>query len=113
MPTNSRLGRELVIAKVQSALDLDTKKEAEKIVNQVIACIEQVLLENLDSDQFSMKLNSFGKFTVKHKPGIYRLIPFTRETKLTKAKRKVRFTALGKLRQSEVEEEVSDTQNVE
>lgn len=103
--SNSRIGRELLVQKVQQALNLGTKKEAESITNTVIQCIEDTLVENLETDKFSMKLNSFGKFTVRHKPGIYRKIPFTGETKMTNAKRKVKFVTLGRLRQLEVVKE--------
>ena len=77
---NSRIGRELLIGRVQQALNLSTKKEAEELVNKVITCIEDTLIDNLDSEDFSMKLNSFGKFSIRHKPGIYRKIPFTGES---------------------------------
>ena len=50
---------------------------------------------------FTLKLGSFGKFSVRHKPGILRKIPFTGETILTKDRRKVRFVSLGSLRQCE------------
>lgn len=99
---NSRIGRELLISRVQKTLNLSTKKEAEGLVNTLISCIEETLVDNLATDKFSMKLNSFGKFSIRHKPGIYRKIPFTGETKMTNAKRKVKFVALGKLRQLEV-----------
>jgi nucleoid DNA-binding protein len=52
-----------------------------------------------------LKLSSFGKFTVRHKTGIVRFIPFTREVKQTKNKRKIRFTPLGELRRAEPEPE--------
>jgi nucleoid DNA-binding protein len=48
-----------------------------------------------------MKLNNFGKFSVRHKPGRLRKIPFTGEMKQTKMRRKVRFVSLGMLRQKE------------
>jgi nucleoid DNA-binding protein len=99
---NSRIGRDLLIVKVQKALELSTKKEAEDVVNKLITCIEDVLVENLDADKFSMKLNSLGKISIHHKAGIYRKIPFTGETKMTNAKRKVKFVSLGRLRQLEV-----------
>jgi nucleoid DNA-binding protein len=47
------------------------------------------------------KLGSFGKFSVRHKAGILRRIPFTGETILTKDRRKVTFVSLGNLRQHE------------
>ncbi len=102
---NSRVGRELLISRVQRTLDLSTKKEAEDILTKVITCIEDTLVDNIDNDGFSMKLNSFGKFSIRLKPGIYRKIPFTGETKMTDAKRKVKFVSLGKLRRFEVTKE--------
>jgi nucleoid DNA-binding protein len=104
----SKAGREELTARVQQALSLPTKKEAEGIVDTVIAALEATLLNNLTQDKFSLKLNSFGKFTVRHKPGIYRKIPFTGETKMTSAKRKVKFVTLGDLRKNEA---VSNTEN--
>ena len=80
---------------------LPTKKEAEMIADTVIAALEATLLNNLDTDGFTLKLDSFGKFSVRHKPGILRKIPFTGETILTKDRRKVRFVSLGRLRQCE------------
>ena len=101
----SKAGREELTARVEDALKLTTKKEAEHVLDTVITALEQTLLANLSEDKFSLKLNSFGKFTVRHKPGIYRKIPFTGETKMTSAKRKVKFVTLGILRQSEVVQE--------
>jgi len=94
-------GRDELAARVQQALALLTKKEAEYIVNVVVGCIEATLLNNLAMDGFTLKLGSFGKFSVRHKSGIRRRIPFTGETILTKDKRKIRFISLGALRQSE------------
>lgn len=73
--------------RVQQALNLPTKKEAEHIVNKVISCIEHTLLNNLGTNGFTMKMNSFGKFSVRHRPGMLRKIPFTGETRLTKTRR--------------------------
>lgn len=101
----SKAGREELTGRVQLALNLSTKKEAENVVDTVISALEQTLLNNLGTDKFSLKLNSFGKFTVRHKPGIYRKIPFTGETKMTNAKRKVKFVTLGDLRKQEVVQE--------
>jgi nucleoid DNA-binding protein len=98
----SKAGREELTQRVQQALALNTKKEAEHVIDTVIKSLEETLLNNLATDKFSLKLNSFGKFTVRHKPGIYRRIPFTGETKMTSAKRKVKFVTLGGLRQAEV-----------
>jgi len=97
----SKAGREELTGLVQQALSLPTKKEAENVIDTVLSALETTLLNNLDKDKFSLKLNSFGKFTVRHKPGIYRKIPFTGETKMTSAKRKVKFVTLGELRKKE------------
>ena len=97
----SKAGREELTQLVQTALSLATKKEAEHVIDTVISALEATLLNNLATDKFSLKLNSFGKFTVRHKPGIYRKIPFTGETKMTSAKRKIKFVTLGELRKNE------------
>jgi nucleoid DNA-binding protein len=96
-----RKGRDEVAVRIQQALDLATKKEAQHILNVVIDCIEATLLNNLGADGFTIKLNSLGKLSVRHKPGILRKIPFTGETKQIPAKRKIRFVSLGVLRQCE------------
>lgn len=100
MRTDTR-GREELAARVQQALALATKKEADYIVNVVVESLETTLLNNLGTDGFTLKLGSFGKFSVRHKAGIRRRIPFTGETILTKDRRKVRFVSLGSLRQYE------------
>jgi nucleoid DNA-binding protein len=87
--------------RVQIALSLATKKEAEHVVNAVIWGLETTLLNNLDTDGFTLKLNGFGKFFVRHRPGILRKIGFTGETIQTKTMRKIRFISLGALRQRE------------
>ena len=97
----SKAGREELTALVQRTLSLGTKKEAEHVTDTVIAAVEQILLNHLPDDAFSLKLNSFGKFTIRHKPGILRKIPFTGETKMTKSKHKVKFVTLGELRKRE------------
>ena len=94
-------GRDELISRVQQVLVLSTKKEAEVIVNTVISCLECTLLNHLAADGFTLKLGSFGKFSVRHRPGILRKIPFTGKTILTKGKRKIRFISLGTLRQRE------------
>jgi nucleoid DNA-binding protein len=71
------------------------------IVEAVVAALEETLLNNLPVDGFTLKLGSFGKFSVRHKQGILRKIPFTGETILTKDRRKVGFVSLGSLRQCE------------
>ena len=87
--------------RVQTALSLTTKKEAEHVVNAVIWGLEATLLNHLGTDGFTLKLNGFGKFSVRHKPGILRKIGFTGETIQTKALRKIKFLSLGALRQRE------------
>jgi hypothetical protein len=91
-----------------------TKKETEAILATVISGIEEVLLDNIGIDNFSLKLNSFAKLRVHHRPGILRKIPFSRDEKgdyvvsLTKDKRKIKFVTLGRLRKAE---EVKENQN--
>ncbi len=94
-------GRDELVSRVQQALAVPTKKQAEMIVDTVVAALEETLLNNLPVDGFTLKLGSFGKFSVRHKSGVLRKIPFTGETILTKDRRKVRFVSLGSLRQCE------------
>ena len=101
MPESLRRGRDEVIARLQQTLNLSTKKEAEHIFNAVINCVEATLMNNLSSDGFTIKLNGFGKLSVRHRPGILRKIPFTGEVKQIRPKRKIRFVSLGSLRLSE------------
>ncbi len=98
----SKAGRDELTVRVQQTLNLSTKKEAEHIINVVISELEHTLLNNLTVNGFQLKLNSFGKFSIRHKSGIFRKIPFTGETKMTNAKRKVKFVTLGELRKNEV-----------
>jgi nucleoid DNA-binding protein len=96
--------KDSVIAKIQWGLSLPTKKEAENLLNRVVSAIELTLLENLDDPQFSLKLNSLGKFTVHHKASIMRKIPWSGVMHQTKARRKVKFVSLGPLREQEVKQ---------
>jgi nucleoid DNA-binding protein len=89
-------GREELVARVQQSLGLPTKKEAEMVVEAVIAAVEATLLNNLDKDGFTLKLGGFGKFSVRPKPGIHRRIGFSGETIQTKERRKVTFVSLGR-----------------
>lgn len=84
--------------RVRSTLNLQTRKEAEFIIQAVISALEKTLIDRIDSDGFSLKLGSFGKFKIHHRPSIYRKIPFTGEMKVINPKRKVKFLALGSLR---------------
>ena len=63
--------------------------------------MESTLLNNLGTDGFTLKLNGFGKFFVRHKPGIRRKIGFSGQTIQTKPRRKITFVGLGALRQRE------------
>lgn len=92
-------GRNELAARVQQTLLLPTKKQAEQIVDVVIGSLESTLLNNLGTNGFTLKLGTFGKFSVRHKPGILRKIPFTGKMVLTKDRRKIRFVSLGELRQ--------------
>jgi nucleoid DNA-binding protein len=94
-------GRQELAMRVQQALALATKNEAEIVVDTVVAALEDTLLNNLGTNGFVLKLGSFGKFSVRHKSGILRKIPFTGETILKKDRRKVGFISLGRLRQGE------------
>ena len=94
-------GRDELAVMVQTALSLRTKKEAQHVVNVVIWSLETTLLNHLVTDGFTLKLNGFGKFYVRHMPGIRRKIGFTGETIQTKMLRKIRFISLGALRQQE------------
>jgi len=94
-------GRDELAVRVQRALFLPTKKEAEHVVNTLIQSLETTLLNHLDTDGFTLKLNGFGKFYVRHKPGIRRKVGFSGEIIQTKLLRKVKFVSLGMLRQRE------------
>jgi nucleoid DNA-binding protein len=90
-----------LIARVKAALMPDTKKEAKMVAGAVVGALEETLIANLGQNGFSIKLGSFGKFSICHRPGTYRKIPLTGETKMTSTKRKVKFVAIGRLRQLE------------
>ncbi len=94
-------GLDELLEMVQRALSLGTKKEAERVVTTVILSLETTLLNHLDRDGFTLKLNRFGKFYVRHKPGIRRKVGFSGQTIQTKLLRKVKFISLGILRQRE------------
>jgi nucleoid DNA-binding protein len=94
-------GRDELVVRVQEALVLATKKETECVINAVVGGLEATLLNNLGTTGFTLKLGSFGKFSVRHKRSMSRKIPFTGETIQTKARRTIRFVSLGALRQAE------------
>lgn len=105
MATKSRAAMEELVQRVQSALYLSTKKEAECLLDMFISCVEDTLIEHLGEDGFYIKLNGLGKFSVHHRPAIWRKIGFSGETTRTKPTRKIRFVSLGKLRRLERAEE--------
>lgn len=104
MVKGSREGREELVSRVQSVLSLGTRKEADLLVGVVISCLEGALLDHIEEDGYSMKLNSFGKFAVHHKPAIRRKVGFTGKMTQMPARRKIRFVSLGMLRQLEPKE---------
>ena len=102
MATKARAGMEELALRVQAALNLVTRKEADCLVNVFVSCLEDTLVEHLAEDGYYLKLNGFGKFIVHHRPPIrLRKIGFSGETREVPSKRKVKFTGLGKLRQLE------------
>ena len=101
MATRQQSGMGEVVARVQFALGLSTKKEAEALVRAFESCLEDTLVEHLAEDGYYLKLNGLGKFIVHHRPPIRRRIGFSGEIRDLPAKRKVKFTGLGKLRQLE------------
>jgi nucleoid DNA-binding protein len=93
--------RDELTVRVQHALSLPTKKEAAHVIDAVIGALETTLLNNLSTDGFTLKLNSFGKFFVRHKPGVLRKVGFSGQTIQTKMVWKVKFVSLGLLRRQE------------
>jgi nucleoid DNA-binding protein len=94
-------GRQELASRVQQALALPTKKEAEMVLDTVVTALEATPLNNLGTDGFTLKLGSLGKFFVRHKPGICRKVGYTGETIMTKDRRKITFVSLGSLRKQE------------
>jgi nucleoid DNA-binding protein len=94
-------GRDELAVRVQGALSLPTKKEAAHVIDAVIGGLEATLLNHLGANGFTLKLNGFGKFYVRHKPGIRRKVGFSGATIQTKMLRKVKFISLGVLRRQE------------
>jgi len=101
MTTKARAGMEELALRVQAALNLATKKEADCLVNVFVSCLEDTLVEHLAEDGYYLKMNGFGKFIVHHSPPRLRKIGFSGETREIPPKRKVKFTGIGKLRQLE------------
>jgi nucleoid DNA-binding protein len=101
MTTKARIGMEELVMRIQAALSLATKKEAEVLVNVFVSCLEDTLVQHLAEDGSYLKLNGFGKFIVHHKPSIRKRVGFSGETREIPPKRKIKFVSLGKLRELE------------
>jgi nucleoid DNA-binding protein len=99
MANTSKGSREELVLRVQAALSLTTKKEADCLVNVFVSCLEEMLVEHLTENGYFLKLNGLGKFIIRHTPLRRRKIGFSGETSEIPPKCKVRFVALGKLRQ--------------
>jgi nucleoid DNA-binding protein len=72
MAKSSRECREELVMRVQVALNLPTKKQAYEVVNAIVSCLEDMLVEHLDEDGYYLKLNGLGQFIVPHRPPIRR-----------------------------------------
>jgi uncharacterized protein (DUF2267 family) len=59
MAKTSVLAREELLGRVQVALHLPTRGDAQHLTNLVIACVEDTLLAHLADDGFAMKLKQF------------------------------------------------------
>ena len=94
-------GRDELALRVEAALSLATKKEADSLVNVFVCCLEDTLVQHLAEDGYSIKLGRFGRFVVHHRPPIRRKIGFSGEMRDLPVRRKVKFTGLGKLQQLE------------
>jgi nucleoid DNA-binding protein len=101
MAKSSREGREELTLRVQAALTLATKAQAQSLVSVFVSYLEDTLVQHLAEDGFRLKLNGFGKFSVRHRPSRRRKIGFSGETREIPPKRKVKFLTLGKLRRVE------------
>ena len=101
MTDKARAGMDELIVRVQAALSVATKKEAECLVNVFISCLEGTLVDYLADDGYCLKLNGVAKLVVRHSPSIRKRVGFSGETCETPPKRKVNFLVLGKLRQLE------------
>lgn len=101
MATQRKSGKEKVVERLQVALRLSTRKEAEALVRVFESCLEDTLIEHLNEDGYSIKLGSFGRFIVHHRPPIRRKIGFSGEVRDLPLRRKVKFIGLGRLRKLE------------
>jgi hypothetical protein len=55
MAKSSREGRDELALRLQAALNLATKKEAAYLVNVVVFCLEDTLVQHLAEDGFSSR----------------------------------------------------------
>ena len=101
MATSSRAGRDELVLAIQRALAVPTRKQAEGLAAVFISCLEETLLHHLGDDGFAIKLNSFGKFSIHHRPATRKKISFLGLVCEIPLKRKVKFISLGKLRRLE------------
>ena len=53
MVKSAREGRKELVMRVQAALNVATKKEAESLVNVLVSCLEDTLVEHLAEDGYS------------------------------------------------------------
>lgn len=96
-----QVGRDVVATLVRQTLNLNSDREADHVVCVVTDSIVTVIKENIDTNGFTLKLPSFGKFEVRHKTGKLRKIPLTGKVQMTADKRKVKFSVLSEFRQLE------------
>jgi nucleoid DNA-binding protein len=101
MAKSSREGREELVMRIQAVLNLASKKEAANFANIIVSCLEDILIEHLAENGYSIKLGGFGRFAVHHRPAIRRRVGFSGEIRDVPVKRKVKFIGLGKLRRLE------------
>lgn len=97
-------GRDELILRVQQAMGLETKTQAKRVVDTLIDSFEAVMMNHLDDDGFTLKLNSFGKLFVQHKPSRHKKVPFTGRITITQERHKVGFKVLGELRKAQAQD---------
>ena len=100
----ARIATRIVVSSIMDNV-VCRKTYAQSLVPSIF-CVDifwrrSTLLNNLRTDGLVLNLGSFGKFSIRHKAGILRRIPFTGKTILTKNRRTVWFVRLGSLRQCE------------
>jgi nucleoid DNA-binding protein len=98
LTTKARAEMEELALRVQATLSLATKAQAQSLLNIIVSCLENTLVDHLAKDGYSIKLGGFGKFMLHHRPSKRRKIGFSVETREIPLKCKVKFVGLGKLR---------------